>query len=103
MRAIIGALSLLASAAFAAPPNLALTWTGEASGADFMRLKCGGMQYDNATAPTQLTDATGSYVICGDGMVVTLVGVNSFGEGQAGGQLFIGVPGAAPIMTIITQ
>ena len=105
MRYLIALALFLSGAALAAPPNLALTWTGTASGADFMRIRFNGVNTDNVTAPTQLTDAGGNYVLAGaaDGIACVLVGVNSFGEGPAGGQLVMGVPGAGPVLTVITQ
>lgn len=95
---------LLAGAVLSAPPNLALTWVGTAGGADFMRLSCNGTDTDNVTPPVQLTDSAGDYVLAGagDGVVCTLAGVNAFGAGSPS-QLFIGVPGAAPTLTVITQ
>lgn len=96
---------LLTGIVFSAPPNLALDWTGTASGADFLRLTCGGIDTDDPTPPVQLTDAAGAYVLAGaaDGVNCQLVGVNAFGAGLPTGQLFIGVPTAAPILTVITQ
>lgn len=105
MRIFLVLLFLAPGCAMAAPPNLALDWNGTASGADFMRLTCGGnVHTDDPTPPVQLTDAAGDYVLAGagDGVVCTLYGVNFFGPGPAS-QLFIGVPGASPTLTVITQ
>lgn len=104
MKYLVALVLFLSGAVLAAPPNLALTWTGTASGADSMQLSCNGQVTANATAPTQLTDASGNYVLAGagDGVVCMLAGVNAFGVGPAA-QLFIGVPGASPVLTVITQ
>lgn len=105
MRALVLLALLLAGSVSAAPPNLALAWTGTASGAEFMRLQCNGINTDNVTSPTQLTDASGNYVLAGaaDGIACVLVGVNAFGQGPSGGQLVMGIPGAGPVLTVITQ
>ena len=104
MKALMFLLVLFAGSAFAAPPNLALTWTGTADGADSMQLDCAGTVTADVTPPVQLTDASGVYVLAGagDGTVCTLAGTNAFGVGQPS-QLFIGVPGASPVLNVITQ
>ena len=105
VRNLMIVLLLMPALALAAPPNLALDWTGTASGADFLRLTCGGVDTDDPTPPVQLTDAGGAYVLAGaaDGVSCTLVGVNTFGAGLPSGSLYIGVPSAAPVLTVITQ
>jgi hypothetical protein len=104
MKILILLLVLLPFSALAAPPNLALDWTGTATGADTMELDCNGAVTPDVTPPIQLTDGTGAYVLTGaaDAVVCLLVGRNAFGTGTPS-QLFIGAPGAAPTLTVITQ
>jgi hypothetical protein len=103
MKYLTFALLLVSSVAYAATPNLAIEWTGNPQdfGGDSFVLRCGSNVYADAVSPTQVTDAAGDFVICGEGEILTLHVANPFGESDANGNLVMARPTSAPAISVI--